>query len=206
MAQRWWTEAPGGSLASTSSNSTWHALKERLLRHSRFFILALCAFSTLILFPVSSEAQGGPDYAVALLIGFGGSAESEPDTGIDNFSLEGLFSYKIDRSTLFRARVGQLDLETDFGSSELSYLTLGGEYLIPTANYTSGLFLGLGFYDVTDGGGFVDDTALGLTMGVTGDFKLNDRFSVLVELSGHYADLDSSQFFAAGHVGLVFHF
>lgn len=176
------------------------------MRHSRFIILAFCTLSALVLFPASSEAQGGREFTIGLLLGAGGSVESTPDTGLGNLAIEGLFSYKIDRYSLFRARVGQLDLESDLGSTELSYLTLGGEYLVPGGNYVSGLFLGLGFYDVASGGGFADDTALGLTAGVTGDFRLNDQFSLLVELSGHYADLETSQFFAAGHVGLVFHF
>ena len=176
------------------------------MRHSRFIILAFCTFSALVFFPVSSEAQGSCNCTVGLLFGVGGSVESSPDTGIDNFTIEGLFSYQIDRYSLFRARLGQLDLESEFGSTELSYLTLGGEYLIANGHYVSGLFLGLGFYDVAAGGGFADDTALGLTAGVTGDFRLNDRFSLLVELSGHYADLEQSQFFAAGHVGVAFHF
>jgi hypothetical protein len=156
--------------------------------------------------PATSEAQGGRDFTVGLLFGVGGSVESSPDTGIDNFSLEGLFSYRIDRYSLFRARVGQIDLESDFGGTELSYLTLGGEYLVVEGNYVSGLFLGLGFYDVAAGGGFADDTALGLTGGVTGDFRINNRLSLIVEFSGHYADIESAQFFATGHVGLAFHF
>jgi hypothetical protein len=159
-----------------------------------------------------SQAQNLHNYSIGLMVGLGGAAESNPDTGIDNLALEGFFSYRIDRYAHFRARVGQLDLETSFGETQLDYITLSGEYLINGGSYESGLFLGLGFYDISDGifdstgQGFQEDNALGLTLGVTGDFSLTDRFSILVELSGHYADFDGTQFFVAGHTGLVFHF
>ena len=176
------------------------------MRHSRFFIFATLVLLAVLHTPATSFAQATSNYSVGLMLGLGGSAESNPDTGIDNFSIEGIFSYKIDRYSRFRARVGQLDLETDFGSSELNYLTLSGEYLVAADNYESGLFIGLGLYDLGGGVGFQDDNALGLTLGVTGDFYLSDRFSLLVEFSGHYADFDSTQFFVTGHAGVLFHF
>ena len=179
-------------------------MKETLLRQSRCSLLLALLVCSLVALP--SQAQNLNTYSVGLMLGLGGSAESTPDTGVDNFTFEGFFSYKLDRDSLFRVRVGQMDLETDIGETELNYVTLSGEYLISAGSYESGLFLGLGFYDVGSGAGFLDDNALGLTLGVTGDFFLTDNFSALVQFSGHYADFDGTQFFVAGHVGLAYHF
>ena len=39
-----------------------------------------------------------------------------------------------------------------------------------------------------------------------GEFTVTQWLGVLVELSGHYADLDEAQFFGMGHAGLSIHF
>jgi hypothetical protein len=41
---------------------------------------------------------------------------------------------------------------------------------------------------------------------VTGDFRLTDRFSIVIELSGHYTDLDAADLLAMGHAGVAFRF
>ena len=48
--------------------------------------------------------------------------------------------------------------------------------------------------------------AAGIGILETGDFRINDRWSVLVEFSGHYADMDYAQIFVMGHIGVGFHF
>ena len=90
--------------------------------------------------------------------------------------------------------------------SELTYLTLAGDYSLSAGYYQSSLFLGVGYYGIDGQNTYEDDTALGLNVGTTGDFRINDRWSVLIEFSGHYADLDYAQFFIMGHAGLAFHF
>jgi hypothetical protein len=53
---------------------------------------------------------------------------------------------------------------------------------------------------------FPSQDAVGLALGVTGDFRLAERFSILLELSGHYTDLDDADLLAMGHVGVAFRF
>ena len=115
---------------------------------------------------------------------------------------------KIDNSTLWGVRLGQLDLDTDIDAfdAELNYLTISGEYLYTSSGFESGLYLGLGLYDLDGGTAAINDSALGLTLGVTGKIDVSYRFSILLELSGHYADLDQTQFFLMGHVGVGYHF
>ena len=178
------------------------------MRQTRHRLVPLLGLLVLALWPASSLAQSFHPYTVGLMAGIGGSTESDPDTGLDNFSWQALFAMKLDLNTLWGVRLGQLDLESDadLPDGELSYLTLAGEYLFADRFYDSGIYLGLGFYDFDGGSVLGDDSSLGAVLGVTGDFELTDRFSLLLELSAHYADLDQAQFFLIGHVGVGFHF
>ena len=172
------------------------------MRQTRLGLLVLA------LLPASSQAQSFKPYTVGLMAGVGGSTESEPDTGLGNFNWQAMFAMKLDLNTLWGVRVGQLDLESDADllDGDLTYLTLVGEYLFADRFYESGLYLGLGLYDFDGGPVWGNDSALGAVLGVTGDFELTERFSLLAEVSVHYADLDHTQFFLMGHVGVGYHF
>ena len=196
------------------------------MRQQRPLILSLLVVLALLLLPGSSSAQTGSRYTAGLLAGFGGTTATEPaSVTVDETFLTGdqfdlglqlVFNTEMRRGTLFGVRVGQMDVEIDnVGSplafldpvdTELTYATLSGEYPLSAGHYQSGLFFGLGYYGVDGKEFFDDDTGLGLTVGTTGDFRITDRWSVLVEFSGHYADLDYAQFFIMGHVGVGIHF
>ncbi len=92
---------------------------------------------------------------------------------------------------------------------ELSWISIGGEYSYQEAYYTSGLFLALGLYSL-DGnfsdGTSDDDSSLGISFGVTGDFPLTKRWSIVGELSAHYADLEYAQLFGMLQGGVAFKF
>lgn len=156
--------------------------------------------------PAAGSAQ---DFTIGLMGGIGGATDAEPDTGFDNTGFQLLFAMETDLSTRFSARLGQLDLDSsdnDFFQADLSYLTLSGEYMQAADYYESGLFVGLGYYQI-DGNLFTpDDDSLGLNVGASGDFRITDRFSVLAEFSIHYADLEIAQFFAMAHIGVGFRF
>ena len=171
----------------------------------------------------SSSAQTTTRFTAGAMLGFGGTTGSGPSgTGDiflrdDRFDLgfQLLFGMEVQRGTMFNVRLGQMDVEIStpaleqFGQavdSELTYATLAGEYRLSAGSYQSGLFMGVGYYSVDGQNIFEDDTALGLTLGTTGDIRINDRWSVIVEFSGHYADLDYAQFFIMGHAGFAVHF
>lgn len=177
----------------------------RLPRPVSLSILALLALGFV---PAASSAQSSANYSVGLMLGVGGSTDAEPDTEFGNVSFQAYFAMKTQPKTEFVARLGQLALDTEgsFFDADLTYLTLTGEYEFPGGGYESGLFLGLGIYNLNGDFGIDDESALGLTVGTTGDFRLTDRLSLMLELSGHYADLDYAQFFLMGHVGIAYHF
>lgn len=169
---------------------------------------ALVAAATLGLAPATATAQPTRSFTVALMGGLGGAADGEPDTGLDNFGYQALFSLETDFRTHFVVRVGSLDLGAGGAAfdTQLRYVTLAGEYRFAAGYYESGLYVGLGAYDRTDAPLLPGDSGLGLALGATGDFRLAERFSLLVELSGHYADLDDAHFFLMGHAGVAYHF
>jgi hypothetical protein len=146
---------------------------------------------------------------VGVLGGLGGPFDADaPDPGLGNRSLQLGFGVLTEPRTLVAVRVGRVELDEPLGGlaePELEYATVAGEYLVYDGWYDSGIFLGLGGYRLTSAGG-AEDTSLGLTVGVTGDFELTRWLSVVAELSGHWADLESSQFFGLGHAGLAVRF
>ncbi len=186
---------------------------------SLLIALALCCLAG------SSSAQTTSRYTAGAMLGFGGATASGSSGSTiddvylldDRFDLgyQLFFDMEVRKGVLFGVRLGQMDVEIAsasllaFGSSvdsELTYLTLSGEYRLSASTYQSGLFLGLGYYSVDGQSVFDDDTGLGLTLGTTGEFRLTDRWSIMVEFSGHYADIEYSQFFIMGHAGLAIHF
>ncbi len=176
--------------------------------HRRHVIPALAAFLLLALLPAAASAQQPSTYAVGLSLGLGGASGSERSTGYDNLGFQAFFSVEIQSRTRFVTRLGQLGLDSKDSTvdADLTYLTLAGEYAFNAGSYESGLFLGLGFYDLSSNFGGGDDSALGLTLGTNGDFRLTDHLSLNVELSAHWADLDDAEFFIMGHAGVAYHF
>jgi hypothetical protein len=145
--------------------------------------------------------------------GFGGSQDIEPGDGFGNRALQAGASLVSEPGVHLALRLGRITMDEDevFGSrldARVEYATLAGEYHIDEGFYDSGLFLGLGAYRLqgTRGGRDEEDTALGATVGVTGDFALTRRLSFVVELAGHWIDFDEAQLFGTGLAGLAFHF
>lgn len=171
------------------------------IRHAA--VLSLLA---ALLAPLPAAAQGF-GFTLGLLGGVGGSPDSEEYSG---GSFQALASLDVARRTHTQLRLGRLDIDLENSGivleSELSYVTIGSEYRYDADFYTSGVILGIGWYDLDDDFGLFADDALGAYAGVTGDFALSDRWSLLVELSGHWADLDGAQVFLMGNAGIAFHF
>lgn len=177
-------------------------------------LVAALALSTILLLPCAAEAQESYNFTASLLAGVGGSTDAEPGNGIDNSAFQLGFSFVTEPRTHLGIRLGRFDLESDefFGSlrqADLTYLTLGGEYRFREAYYDSGVYLALGGYRLQGTGPTgrsEDETAVGISMGFTGEFEVSRRFGVQLELAGHYADFDDAQLFVTGLVGVAFHF
>lgn len=153
-----------------------------------------------------AEAASGYDFSLGVLAGVGGTEETDSYT---EQGFEVLGAMELYPRTFFVVRYGQLSLDEDGGSlgeGDLSYLTFSTEYKYNAGFYNSGLFIGLGYYDLQSDDGFIDEGSFGFNLGVTGDIPITNHLGVLIELSGHYADLESTQILLMGHAGLIFHF
>ncbi|HWM94551.1 MAG TPA: hypothetical protein VN493_27600 [Thermoanaerobaculia bacterium] len=181
-----------------------------MIQHHRLRLFLLAA---LLLLPGAARAQELYTFSAGLLGGIGGSVDAEPGDDLGNTGFQLNLTMVTEPRTHVGFRLGQLGLDSEdfFGSlsdAELSYVTVAGEYRFPQSYYESGLYIGLGGYRLEGNrfGGDETDTAVGLTLGVTGEFRVTQWLGVLVELSGHYADLDEAQFFGMGHGGISIHF
>lgn len=176
------------------------------------FVAALLALAAL---PGRAQAQELYTFTVAGLGGVGGSIDADPGDDLGNPSLQVNFAIITEPKTHLVFRLGRVDLDIDEGfgildNAELTYLTAAGEYRYYQSFYQSGIYLGLGAYRLEGTDFFTlrdeEETAIGAVLGLTGEFEINRHLGVLVEVSGHWADLDQAQVFAMGHVGLAFHF
>ena len=167
-----------------------------------------------LLLPGAAGAQELYTFSAGLLGGIGGSLDVDPGDSLANTGYQLNLTWITEPRTHVGFRLGQLALDDDefFGSlqeAELTYVTIGGEYRYAEGYYDSGLYVALGGYRL-EGTNFSgrnqDETALGLSLGATGEFKINRWLGVLIELSGHYVDFDEAQIFAMGHGGLTIHF
>lgn len=180
---------------------------------SRTLSAALC-LAAAALAPAAAHAQETYTFSVGAFGGLGGSVDAEPGDELDNTGFQLDLGMVIQPQNHLVLRLGTLDLDSgerfeDLTGASLTYATIGGEYKYRHSYYDSGLYLALGGYRL-DGddlaGREQDDTAIGLALGVTGEFPITRWLGVQVELSGHYADFDRANLFAMGHAGLVLHF
>lgn len=174
--------------------------------------LALLA-CLLVAFPAAGRAQELYTYSLGLLGTMGGSPDAEPGSSLTNTGYQVNALLVTEPRTLVGIRAGKLALDedilfNDLTDAELTYATIGGEYRAKQTYFESGMFFGVGGYRVEGNAltGAEKDTSWGVNVGVTSEFFITRRIGVLLELSGHYADLDDVQFFVMGHGGVVLHF
>jgi hypothetical protein len=163
----------------------------------------------LLAVPAASPAQEG-SRRVSGLLGFGGAPNGSPEDGLDHFSFQLGFAFELEGDLMVSARLGQMSFDGDpLGQRidpTLTWVNAAGEYLFDEGYYTSGVYFGLGWYGLGNGGsGLGSDDAAGAVLGLTGDFAVQPRFSVLVDLSAHYTGLDDIDLLLMGHVGVAYH-
>lgn len=196
-------------MASAGSKATGIAIIGR----SRW--LALLAL--VVALGAAAPARAAEPYLfnVGLLGGLGGPLDADdPDPGASQQTLELQVGLVTEPRTLLQLRVGRVDFDEDdilgdLFSPQLDYATIGGEYRFYENWYDSGIFLGLGAYRLSGDdfeGGSRDETAVGLTAGVTGEFEITQHFALLGQISGHYVDFDQSQLFGTAMAGVSFRF
>lgn len=179
----------------------------------RIAVLVVTLVLSSFLPAAPAEAQELYNYTVTAMFGLGGAPDSDTDDSLSQGSFQLGASLVAEPRTHLALRLGQISFDDEpqggLFDADLTYATVAGEYRFRETFYDSGIYLGLGGYQL-DGidvfGNDDDETAVGLVLGLTGEFEINRRFGVQVELSGHYTDLEAIDFLVLGHLGLAVHF
>jgi hypothetical protein len=186
------------------------------LAHSRQRLLGgLAALLGLLALPGVAHAAEQYTYTAGIFGGIGGSFDASPGDDLSNSSYQLNLSMVTDPRTHVVLRIGKLNLDKKgaFGTltgADLSYVTIAGEYRFQENYYESGIYIGLGGYrlsgDRSSDGQADSQTSVGVVVGVTGEITVNRWLGVVVELSGHYVDVNEANLYGMGHAGLAFHF
>ncbi len=158
------------------------------------------------------HAQSDSIFTVSVLGGIAGSFD-QTQSQFTQTALQVGFGVETDERTLTTLRLGRLDLGDNsvpgrLGAT-LDYAVVAGEYRFREPAYDAGIFLGLGAYRL-DGSSPVAhlnrNTALGVALGVTGDFDLTRHVSFVAEVDLHYAFLGETDFYGVALGGVAIHF
>jgi hypothetical protein len=180
---------------------------EKRTSRRRTLPLSLVAITATLLVLAGSHpaiAQETDLFALSLLGGVG-SATDAAHSGFQNPSLQIGYTVEIDPEVQIGVRVGGIgfgseDVVNGHSGPTLTYATVAGGYQFREAIYDSGIYLGLGVYRMEGA------ARAGVVLGYTGDFEVSRRWSVLLELNGHYADFRHDQAFAQVLAGVQWHF
>lgn len=172
-------------------------------------------FALLVLLVAAGASSSGAQervFSIAVSGGLAGSLD-EDEGGFSNATFQGRFAVETARRRLVSVRLGRMDFDGEpLGGAfdaTVDYLTVAGEYLFDESYYESGLYAGLGLFDLAStrfDGRPGDETAVGLVVGALGEFRLTDRWFVYGEAGFAYTNLELAQLFADLQLGVGFRF
>jgi len=175
-------------------------------------ISSIAAIGCLVLFLGDPAAAQEHVLSLGVSGGVAGSLDEEQG-GFSNATYQIRFVVETQDRLNVGIRLGRMDFgDSDIGAVTdvtMDYLTVAGEYLFDEPSYQSGLFIGLGFFDLSStrldlrSG---DESALGLVIGALGEFGLSKRWFIYGELAFAYANLDAAQLFGDLQVGVAYRF
>ena len=160
----------------------------------------------------ASPAAANEVFRLNIMAGAGGPLDAD-EAGLSNSSFMLGFSVEPEDQLLVGLRVGQIDLGDvlvgDIVTSSIEFATVVGEYRFTESFYESGLYIGLGVYQL-DGtrliGEALSEESVGLVIGITGEFLINPTLGFVLDFSGHLPNLDTVDTMVMGHAGLSIHF
>lgn len=171
-------------------------------------------FVSLLLGVLSAASLAAQEHvwSIGLSGGLSGSLD-EDQAGFSNPAFQARLAVETAPHSNLALRVGRMDFgDGELGRSHdatLDYLTIGGEYLFEESYYESGLYAGLGLYDLAStrfDGSPGDETTVGIVVGALGEFRLADRWFVYGEAALAYTNLELAQLFADLQLGIGFRF
>jgi hypothetical protein len=188
---------------------------ELLKRHLGSLIPVALVATIIALAPTPVQAQ---DYTWSLSL-MGGIGSALREGGGSGGGYQVGFGLQFEPGANVWLHAGELDFETGSGVGDLADGTitdvnLGGEYQFNENYYDSGIFIGLGAYDLesrlvlAEGvlAPAASETVLGLVLGATGEFKITPSFVFLVEVTAHILDSSDVRVLGTAHAGFGLHF
>lgn len=185
------------------------------MKPNQRILVPFLAILSLALAAPAAEAQDRYTFTLGVLGGLGGSLDANPGDSLSNTSYQLTAALITEPKTHLTLRLGHLNLDDDalfesLTDAGLDYVSIAGEYRYDHGFYESGVYFGLGGYRLDGnplaGGDAETDTSFGVVLGLTGDFELTRRLSFVIDLAGHWANLDSAQTFVTGQAGIAIHF
>lgn len=180
----------------------------QLVRHFPSLVTTVI-LSLLGTVPVDAQE---PVLSIGLSGGIAGSLD-EDETGFSNGTAQLRFAVETSSRRNLSIRLGRMDFgDADVGRVRevtVDYLTVAGEYLFQEPSYESGLFLGLGFFDLSstrDDGRSGDESGVGIVIGALGEFEIAERWFIYAEAAFAFTNLDVAQLFADLQVGVGYRF
>ena len=165
--------------------------------------------ATVLVVMAAGPAWAGAPFSLGVFGGFGGSID-ENEAGLGQTTVMAKLTIESGPRTDFALRLGEMDIEQlgERTDATLNFLTLSGDYWAYESFYESALYLGLGYYELSAFEGFdvIEETTIGVVLGASGEWDLTRILSIQLELSAHYAPMDTAQTFLMGLGGLVVHF
>ena len=198
-----------------SRTNRWSRVSPRRERSRARLVLPVVALVTGLALALPGTASAIEPYTFTVILEgtLGGPLqESEGDAGLDNSGFQLGFSLVGVGEVHIGGRLGSIDFDEGLGSLgdvDLDYLHLGADYRFREGFYDSGVYIGIGQYEIegtTSAGTVIDEDSLGLALGVTGEFELAPNIGLMLEVTTHVTDLDAAELFLTGHAGVAIHF
>lgn len=178
----------------------------------RKLVLIVCT-GCLLAAANAASAQSDYDFSATALVGVGGGI-GEDGVGFGNGTFQLGFSMATESDILLGLRVGQMSFAADdrigdLSDFDLTYASVVGEYLFSESYYTSGVYIGLGAYNLgarRDAGGSADESSIGFTLGLTGEFDITRSWAVRLEVAGHVLPSTEISTIGTALVGAAYRF
>jgi hypothetical protein len=188
----------------------------------RFILVRLPAIPALLLLllvatPLAAQTPATDRRAFGIGASIGLINDVTEDFDFDNFEspeFEGWIEYRLIDRTILRGSYGSVQPLGEIPEpppaapgnlvQRVTYWTIGTEYLFWEGDYISGVFGGVGLYEV-DAQHTEEDT-WGWHLGVSGDLVLTGGLSLIGRLSYHWVDSDVKVRFIKADAGLTYRF
>jgi hypothetical protein len=167
----------------------------------RFAALAVVAIVLM-----SGSALQAQAMSFGFMLGGSESLEDGVDLNLGDTVREVFFSTELEIDTNFRIKAGRVESESAERPGDLEYIQALIDYRFDEVFGSTTLFAGPALYRYEPDGDVEDESEYGFCGGVSGEFPVTRRFSLLAELTYHWVNFDDPYRFLTAAGGLKMRF